>query len=122
LEAAGKVFAISRQAAGEPHYLCQSRSFWSTQMKHKRHIEASTTALREARQTRTLIADIDRIVQILNIDIAAEEEQAWAFDPTLAEYPMLARTLTARRDNLRATIAALEQRLLNLPTELLETA
>jgi hypothetical protein len=40
----------------------------------------------------------------------------------LAEYPMLARTLTARRDNLRATIAALEQRLLNLPTELLETA
>jgi ABC-type transporter Mla subunit MlaD len=79
-------------------------------MKHRRHFE-NATASREAAQTRTLIADIDRIVQILNGDIAAEEEQAGVFDQSLADYPIFARTLAARRDNLRNTIAALEQRL-----------
>ena len=88
-------------------------------MKHQRRIDASAAALKEARQTRRLIADIDRVVQILNSDIAAEEEQAQIFDRAHVEYPLLARGLAARRDNLRGTIAALEQRLLNLPTELL---
>jgi septation ring formation regulator EzrA len=87
-------------------------------VKHQRHIDASAVTLREARQTRRLIADIDRIVQILDSDIAAEEEQARIFDRCQVEYPMLARTLAVRRDNLRHTTAALEQRLLNLPTEL----
>ena len=66
---------------------------------------------REALQTRTLIADIDRVVQIINSDIAAEEQQAGVFDFRHADYPMLARTLAARRDNLNRTIAALEARL-----------
>ena len=52
-----------------------------------------------------------RIVQILNGDIAAEEEQAGIFDLFHPEYPMLARAIAARRDNLTDTIAALEQRL-----------
>jgi hypothetical protein len=63
-------------------------------VKHQRQIDTSGAALREASQTRRLIADIDRIVQILDSDIAVEEEQARIFDPTLAEYPMVARTLT----------------------------
>jgi hypothetical protein len=78
-------------------------------MKHQRHFE--TTASREAAQTRTLIADLNRIVQILNGDIAAEEERAGVFDPFQAEYPMIARGLATRRDNLADTIAALERRL-----------
>jgi hypothetical protein len=79
-------------------------------MKHQRHFESST-ASREAVQTRVLIVDLDRIVQIVNGDIAAEEEQAGIFDLFHPEYPMLARALAARRDNLTDTIAALEQRL-----------
>jgi hypothetical protein len=79
-------------------------------MKHQRHFE-SATASQEALQIGELIADLDRIVQILNNDIAAEEEQAQVFERSQPEYPMLARTLAARRDNLRATIAALERRL-----------
>jgi hypothetical protein len=79
-------------------------------MKHQRHFESST-ASREAVQTRVLIADLDRIIQILNGDIAAEEEQAGIFDLFHPEYPMLARALAARRDNLTDTIAALERRL-----------
>jgi septation ring formation regulator EzrA len=90
-------------------------------LKHQRHFEPANRS-REAFQTRTLIADIDRIVEILNSDIAAEEAQAGVFDHSQVEYPMLARTLTARRDNLRHTIAALQQRLVNLPAEFLEPA
>jgi hypothetical protein len=82
-------------------------------MKHQRHFGSATPA-REALQTRALIADITRIVQILEGDIAAEEEQAGIFDRSQIEYPMLARTLAARRDNLKDTIAALERQLSKL--------
>ena len=79
-------------------------------MKHQRHFERETTA-REALQIGELIADLDRIVHILNSDIAAEEERAQVFERSQPEYPMLARMLAARRDNLKGTIAALERRL-----------
>jgi hypothetical protein len=79
-------------------------------MKHQRHFE-STTSSRKALQIGELIADIDRVVHLLNSDIATEEEQAKVFERSQPEYPMLARTLAARRDNLRTTIAALERRL-----------
>jgi hypothetical protein len=58
-----------------------------------------------------LIADIDRVVRILDSDIAAEEERARVFDRSDAMYPILARALAARRDNLKGTIAALDKRL-----------
>jgi hypothetical protein len=73
-------------------------------MKHQRHFE------REALQISELIADLDRIVRFLNNDIAAEEERARVFDLSCAKYPVLARMLAERRDNLAATIAALETR------------
>jgi hypothetical protein len=69
-----------------------------------------------------MIADINRVVQILNGDIAAEEEQARIFDRSRVDYPILAMTLVARRDNLLGTIAALEQRLVNLPAVQAELA
>jgi hypothetical protein len=90
--------------------LSQSKPVGATELKHQRHFEAENGP-REALQTRTLIADIGRVVHILNSDIAAEEEQAGVFDRFLVEYPMIARTLAARRDNLNETIAALERRL-----------
>jgi hypothetical protein len=79
-------------------------------MKDQRHFE-KTTASQEALQIREFIADSDRTVHILNIRIAAEEEQAQVFERSKPEYPMLAGALTARRDKLAAIIAALEQRL-----------
>jgi hypothetical protein len=78
------------------------------QMKHQRHFETTT---REAVQTRALIADLDRIVQILNRAIADEEKQSGVFDCSEVGYPMHARELSARRENLANTIVALEQRL-----------
>ena len=65
----------------------------------------------EALQTRQVIANIRRVVEILNVDIAQEESATGISDPKVPEYSMVARTLTARRVNLECTLAALEQRL-----------
>jgi len=61
-----------------------------------------------------LISNLDQRAQLLDQDIATEEQRAGVFDPSHHAYPILARTLTARRDNPRATIAALEKRLASL--------
>jgi hypothetical protein len=82
-------------------------------MKHQRHF-GSENPLREVARIRALIGDLDRIVRILDSDIATEEELARVSDRFDAAYPILARMLTARRDNLNDTIAALERRLVGL--------
>ena len=63
-------------------------------------------------QTRRLIADIRRVVDILNVDIAQEESLTGVCDPKLPEYSTLARALTARRENLECTLASLETHLI----------
>jgi hypothetical protein len=86
-------------------------------MKHQRHFERAgdgDVALREVARISALISDLDRVVRILDSDIATEEERARMSNPFDASYPILARTLTARRDNLKGTIAALERRLAGL--------
>jgi hypothetical protein len=65
----------------------------------------------QALQTRRLIADIRRVVDILNVVIAEEESLTGISDPSLPEYSMIARALTARRENLECTLASLETRL-----------
>lgn len=62
-------------------------------------------------KTHRLIADIECVVAILSADIAEEEAATGVFDSTRAEYPILARVLAARRENLRSTIASLRQRM-----------
>ena len=78
-------------------------------MKHQRHL-GSLNAVREATQVTNLIADLSRIVDLLNADIAAREQEAGVTDPARPGYPSLARELRARRDNLLETIDALRQR------------
>jgi hypothetical protein len=56
----------------------------------------------------TLISNLSRTVALLTADI--EREEAWVgvrdvSDPT---YPVLARSLRERRENIRTTIASLE--------------
>ena len=90
-------------------------------MKHQRHFErTSDVALREAAQISTMISDLDRCVRLLDCDIAAEEERSRISDRSDSAYPILGRTLAARRDNLRDTIAALEQRLTTIKAPLVE--
>jgi hypothetical protein len=81
-------------------------------MKHARHFEnVSRTSVREAECIGTMIAEMRRVVQVLDCDVRTDEGRSRIFDRSDANYPMLARTLVARRENLKATIAALETRL-----------
>jgi hypothetical protein len=90
-------------------------------MKHQRHFErTSDVATREAAQISTMISDLDRCVRLLDCDIVTEEERARISDRSDPAYPILARTLEARRDNLRDTIAALEQHLTMIKAPLVE--
>lgn len=83
-----------------------------TQMNHQPHFGSSEyAALKQAAKIRALICDLDRVVRILESDIASEEEFARVADPCSGAYPMLARVMMARRDNLKETITALELRL-----------
>lgn len=67
-------------------------------MKHGRI--GSESELREAAQISTLTSDLDRFVQFVNLDVVTEEEHAGVFERSDVAYPLLARTLAARRDNL----------------------
>lgn len=68
------------------------------------------SAVRELAVLSKILADLVRTVQQIESDIAAEEERARVSDRSDVKYPVLARTLIGRRDNLRVTIAALEAR------------
>ena len=84
-------------------------------MRHQHHPErANAVARMDVSWIAALIGNLDRRAQLLDQDIAAEEQRAGVLEVSHPAYPVLARTLTARRDNLRATIAALEKRLASL--------
>jgi hypothetical protein len=59
-------------------------------------------------QIATLIESLLRSVELLTVDIEHEEIRAGVRDLSNPTYPVLARSLRARKDNLRATMAALE--------------
>jgi hypothetical protein len=65
----------------------------------------------EAKHVRSTIADLSRTLFVIDREVAAEEERCNVFDRSDARYSMLARTIVARSENLRATIDTLETRL-----------
>jgi hypothetical protein len=67
------------------------------------------TAAARRLQIATLIGDLSRSVDILSADIEHEEARAGVRDVADPAYPVLARSLRARRDNIGATIASLEK-------------
>ena len=80
-------------------------------MRHQHHFEIDgQTAQREAVKIRTMIRDLNRTVQVLDIEIATEENRVGLHDLSNFAYPILSKTMVARRENLKGTIAALEQR------------
>jgi hypothetical protein len=58
-----------------------------------------------------ILADLAQTVQLIESEIANQEERASVSDRSDIRYPMLARTLIERRDNLNVTSDALKQRL-----------
>ncbi len=59
-------------------------------------------------QLGVFVAELDRIVQLIDADIRIEEERSRVFDRSSATYPIIARQLRLRRQNLIATISLLE--------------
>jgi hypothetical protein len=66
---------------------------------------------RSTMKLRTLINDLRWRDQLLDADIQDEEKRTGISNPCNSAYPILARNLSTRRDNLLATIAMLESRL-----------
>ena len=93
-------------------------------MKHKRHFEIDPAAMREAATIGAMIADMLRIVEILDSSVSAERTRFR--DRTDGRYPILARQFAERRDNLKVTIATLEARLssdtVNVPVKIASPA
>ena len=58
-------------------------------------------------QVVTLIGSLSHSVELLTAHIEHEEACARVRDPADRAYPILAKSLRARRDNIRATIASL---------------
>jgi hypothetical protein len=95
--------------------LFQIRAFGVPGMKRRYHFgNANNTAVRESARIEALIVDLGRRAQLLEDDIAAEEERARVFNHSDAAYPIAARILAVRRENVKATIAMLEKRLASL--------
>ena len=69
------------------------------------------SAGREIAALSKMLADLVRTVQLIECEIAAQEERASVSDRSDVNYPVLARTLIERRDNLKMTIDALAHRL-----------
>ena len=61
-------------------------------------------------KTERFISDLRRLVQLLEAGIETEEERVGVFDLKCENYPVSARQLRLRRDNLMATISRLEVR------------
>jgi hypothetical protein len=84
-------------------------------MKQQRDSKrASNLGLGEAAQITALIIDLRRIDRLIDADIAKQEEEAGRVELSNAAYPIMARILKVRRNNLAKTIASLEARLADL--------
>lgn len=57
-----------------------------------------------------MLAELVLACRLIEADIAAEEARAGVFDRSDRRYPILAKSLNDRRDNLKGTIATLEKR------------
>jgi hypothetical protein len=82
-------------------------------MKHHRQFgtESGIASKEASEQIRMLITDLSRTVQILDADIAAEEQRPRMQDLSNADCSVLTRMLVTRCRNLMVTIASLEDRL-----------
>ncbi|WP_375789690.1 hypothetical protein ACE10Z_21625 [Bradyrhizobium sp. Pha-3] len=76
---------------------------------HHRFETARASTGRES-TLRKMLSDLVLTCQQIEADIAAEEARAGIHDRSDRRYPILARSLNERHDNLKGTIAMLERR------------
>ena len=76
---------------------------------------------RAVTQVATMIADMKRVVALLDEDIAATEVRTGILDKADIAYPPLAKSLWDRKNNLKRTIAELQRHLSETPAAAMET-
>ena len=72
------------------------------------------SVFREVMQIETMIRGMKESAAALQSDVVAEEKRVGICDRQNADYPILARVLTVRHENLKTTIATLEHRVRTL--------
>jgi hypothetical protein len=82
--------------------------------EHARRQKEIDLRQREAGQIRSTIASLDHTIEVLESSITAALERSHVTDPRHYAFPISARAMIARRDNLRGTIAALLDKLSKL--------
>jgi hypothetical protein len=90
--------------------VCQRSTAKEPAVKRQYRFEPKAVSISPER-IEALIITLSGRVRWLDSDIEAEEERTHCKGRRDAAYSILARTLIARRDNLSATIAALQGRL-----------
>jgi hypothetical protein len=85
-----------------------TRRFVRNEMRRQKEIENNRTA---ALRLRNMITALERTVSSLNGSIDAVLEVSQVRDPANFAYPVAARAMSARRDNIQSTIAVLSRRL-----------
>jgi hypothetical protein len=111
--AVGKPLATELQLFGSKDLDVPNSDSRSTSMNMQPQFETT----REVTVISKILADLVHTVELIESDIVAEEERARISNRSDAKYPILARSLIERRDNIRMTIAALEQRLIERARE-----
>ena len=76
-------------------------------MKHRRHVDPMTPRLRQVATILVMIDDLDRVAQLLDSDIATQEQEQGTASPLLG-------SLMSRRNKLRETITVLQTRLADI--------
>jgi hypothetical protein len=89
-------------------------TFGETRVSKLHQIE---TTSKQAALIHAMIDDLERRAQILRVDVSIEEERARVFDRADPSYPMIARSLLTRVENLELTIANLKNQLISVDPE-----
>ena len=98
---------VSKDHSGRGRALLEKRRLAA---KRRREQEAAAT-LGEATRIRTMIANFELAIFSLDASIKAELASARVRDPFHFGFPISARAMMARRENLACTIAMLCERL-----------
>jgi hypothetical protein len=85
-----------------------ARRVVQSEMRKQKEIGNNRTAVA---RIRNMIAGLERAVFSLNGSIEAVLEETEIRDPSNFAYPVAAKTMGLRRDNIQATIAVLSERL-----------
>jgi hypothetical protein len=78
-------------------------------MSDPSHLTTPTYSRRQSIEA--MICDLRKVVQMLDSAIRGQQESSWIKDPSRIAFPLAARSLVTRRDNLKATIAMLRDQL-----------